>query len=85
DALWRLLKPGGKMLYCTCSIFREENEIQIAKFLQRHPECVEVDICNGDWGDAAWGERRPNGRQILTGSANMDGFYYALLSKPASS
>ncbi len=80
DALWRLLKPGGKMLYCTCSIFREENEIQIAKFLQRHPECVEVDICN-----AAWGERRPNGRQILTGSANMDGFYYALLSKPASS
>lgn len=79
DALWRLLKPGGEMLYCTCSIFKEENEIQIAKFLQRHPECVEVDI-----GDTAWGEQRPNGRQILTASANMDGFYYALLSKPAS-
>ncbi len=78
DALWRLLKPGGKMLYCTCSIFKEENEIQIAKFLQRHPDCAEVDI-----SDATWGEQRPNGRQILTGSANMDGFYYALLSKPA--
>jgi SAM-dependent methyltransferase len=74
DALWRLLKPGGKMLYCTCSIFKEENEIQVAKFLQRHPDCVEVGI-----DDAAWGEQRPNGRQILTGSANMDGFYYALL------
>jgi 16S rRNA (cytosine967-C5)-methyltransferase len=78
DALWRLLKPGGKMLYCTCSIFKEENEIQVAKFLQRHPDCVEVGI-----DDAAWGEQRPNGRQILTGSANMDGFYYALLSRPA--
>lgn len=80
DALWRLLKPGGEMLYCTCSIFKEENEIQIAKFLQRHPESVEVDIVDADWG-----EQRPNGRQILTGSANMDGFYYALLSKSASS
>lgn len=80
DALWRLLKPGGIMLYCTCSIFKEENEIQIAKFLQRHPDCVEQEII-----DVAWGEPRPNGRQILTGSANMDGFYYALLTKPVSS
>jgi 16S rRNA (cytosine967-C5)-methyltransferase len=76
DALWRLLKPGGEMLYCTCSIFKQENEVQIAKFLQRHPDCVEVKI-----SDVAWGEARPQGRQILTGSHNMDGFYYALLSK----
>ncbi|MFZ9037453.1 MAG: 16S rRNA (cytosine(967)-C(5))-methyltransferase RsmB [Gammaproteobacteria bacterium] len=76
DALWRLLKPGGEMLYCTCSIFKQENEVQIAKFLQRHPDCVEVKI-----SEVAWGEARPQGRQILTGSHNMDGFYYALLSK----
>lgn len=76
DALWRLLKPGGEMLYCTCSIFKEENEVQIAKFLQRHPDCVEVEIVDVDWG-----QQRPHGRQILTGSDNMDGFYYALLSK----
>jgi 16S rRNA (cytosine967-C5)-methyltransferase len=31
DALWRLLKPGGKMLYSTCSVFKDENEVQIAK------------------------------------------------------
>jgi 16S rRNA (cytosine967-C5)-methyltransferase len=80
DALWRLLKPGGEMLYCTCSIFKDENEVQIAKFLQRHPECVEVELKS-----ASWGERRPQGRQILTGSQNMDGFYYALLSKPGGS
>ncbi len=77
DALWRLLKPGGEMLYCTCSIFKEENEVQIAKFLQRHPDCVEMEIADVDWG-----QQRPHGRQILTGNDNMDGFYYALLSKP---
>lgn len=76
DALWRLLKPGGKMLYSTCSVFRDENEVQIAKFLQRHPDCAEMVINNVEWG-----EPRPHGRQILTGSDNMDGFYYALLKK----
>lgn len=76
DALWRLLKPGGKMLYCTCSIFKDENEIQIAKFLQRHADATEVKIEPADWG-----ETRPQGRQILTGSDNMDGFFYALLTR----
>jgi len=79
DALWRLLKPGGKMLYCTCSIFKEENEIQIGKFLQRHADAAEVKI-----EPAGWGETRPQGRQVLTGSDNMDGFYYALLARSES-
>ncbi|MEY2633421.1 MAG: hypothetical protein RIR00_2075 [Pseudomonadota bacterium] len=37
-ALWPLLRPGGKLLYATCSVFREENGRQIASFLDRHPE-----------------------------------------------
>ena len=76
DALWRLLKPGGKMLYCTCSIFKEENEVQIAKFIERHPDAAELAIENADWGEA-----RPRGRQVLTGCDDMDGFYYALLTR----
>jgi 16S rRNA (cytosine967-C5)-methyltransferase len=76
DALWRLLKPGGKMLYSTCSVFKDENEVQIAKFLERHPDCAEITINNAEWGEA-----RPHGRQILTGSDNMDGFYYGLLTR----
>lgn len=36
DALWPLLKPGGKLLYATCSVFPEENAAQIAAFLVRH-------------------------------------------------
>jgi 16S rRNA (cytosine967-C5)-methyltransferase len=79
DALWSVLKPGGKMLYSTCSIFKDENETQVAEFLQRHPDAREISL------QAAWGELRPHGRQILPGSSNMDGFYYALLTRLARS
>lgn len=76
DALWSVLKPGGKMLYSTCSIFKEENELQVGAFLERHPQARAVSL------DAAtWGSARPCGRQILPGSGNMDGFYYALLAR----
>jgi 16S rRNA (cytosine967-C5)-methyltransferase len=37
DALWPLLKPGGKLLYATCSVFPEENGAQIDAFLFRQP------------------------------------------------
>ncbi len=76
DALWRLLTPGGSMLYCTCSVFKEENEIQIAKFVERHPDCRVDELAQADWGEA-----RPHGRQILSGDDNMDGFYYARLRR----
>jgi 16S rRNA (cytosine967-C5)-methyltransferase len=35
DALWPLLRPGGRLLYCTCSVFRAEGQAQIDAFLQR--------------------------------------------------
>lgn len=76
DALWSVLKPGGNMLYSTCSIFKEENESQVAAFLERHADAREIVP-----GGAQWGTARPHGRQILPGSDNMDGFYYALLSR----
>ncbi len=37
-ALWPLLKPGGKMLYATCSVFPEENQLQISAFNAALPE-----------------------------------------------
>ena len=42
DTLWPLLKPGGKLLYATCSVFPEENSGQIDAFLvrQRGVECL---------------------------------------------
>jgi 16S rRNA (cytosine967-C5)-methyltransferase len=76
DALWSVLKPGGNMLYSTCSIFQEENESQVSAFLERHAEAREIAL-----DGVQWGTPRPHGRQILPGSDNMDGFYYALLNR----
>jgi 16S rRNA (cytosine967-C5)-methyltransferase len=75
DAAWPLLAPGGLLLYATCSILKQENESQIAAFLARRRDAVEVPI------HAAWGMERTHGRQILPGDADMDGFYYARLRK----
>lgn len=75
DGLWPLLKPGGKLLYVTCSILPVENENQMMAFLKRHPDATEEALSL----DA--GRVRAMGRQILPGEAGMDGFYYARLRK----
>jgi 16S rRNA (cytosine967-C5)-methyltransferase len=74
-ALWQTLKPGGLMLYATCSILPEENNQQVAAFLAGQADAVHQPI------QADWGRAREVGRQILPGEAGMDGFYYALLAK----
>lgn len=76
-AAWQKLAPGGILLYVTCSILKQENEYQIANFLNQHPDAIELPI------NVNWGEKRAHGRQILTGDQHMDGFYYAKLSKMA--
>jgi 16S rRNA (cytosine967-C5)-methyltransferase len=76
EALWALLEPGGHvLLYATCSVLREENEQQIARFLAAHPDARERSV------EAPWGRACRHGRQILPGEAGMDGFYFALLEK----
>lgn len=73
--LWEKLKPGGKLLYATCSILPQENEKQIAAFVEQTPHVSIEKI------DAVWGRALKYGRQILPGEHAMDGFYYALLIK----
>ena len=75
QAAWRMLAPGGILLYATCSILKQENEQQIALFLQQHDDAQEFPI------EVDWGVKRPFGRQIITGSQSMDGFFYARLQK----
>jgi 16S rRNA (cytosine967-C5)-methyltransferase len=40
DALWRVVRPGGKLLYATCSVFPEENTRQMESFVARQPRAV---------------------------------------------
>jgi len=74
--LWPLLAPGGRLLYCVCSIMPEETDGAIAALLDACPEILVEAL------PAAWGTATRHGRQILPGDDQMDGFYYALLSKP---
>lgn len=70
EALWRVLAPGGTLLYATCSVFDEENNGQVRAFLARH---------------AADAKRCPLPEPLSDGSllpdAEHDGFFYALLQK----
>ncbi len=75
EALWPLLKQDGKLLYVTCSVFAEENHLQIRDFLATQPDACEMKLA------VEWGHALPYGRQILPGESDMDGFYYACLSK----
>ena len=77
DRLWPLLRPGGRLLYATCSVFREENQNQAVAFLDRTADALPAPFeANPGWGVVAG-----PGRQILPGEAGMDGFYYACLIK----
>lgn len=73
--LWPLLKPGGRMVYTTCSILKQENEQQIEAFLQSQPGAREYPV------EPAPARRRDHGYQNLPGEAGMDGFYYACLER----
>lgn len=70
DSLWRVLRPGGKLLVVTCSVFQEENRAQIDDFVGRHADASIVPLPGIDADDL----------QLLP-DASHDGFYYALLER----
>ncbi len=70
EALWRLLAPGGTLLYATCSVFRQENDGQVQAFLARHAADAERGALPEPFADGS-----------LLPDADHDGFFYALLRK----
>jgi 16S rRNA (cytosine967-C5)-methyltransferase len=79
EALWPLLKPGGRLLYATCSVFRCEGQAQIDAFLQRHG------ASGATLQPASPGHllTLPDNRGDAAGDEPLhDGFYLALIRKP---
>ena len=77
DALWPLLKPGGRLLYCTCSVFKAEGDAQVQAFLARNKQAQL---------GAAPGHLIPGNATQIAGlrdnaAGDHDGFFYALLHK----
>jgi 16S rRNA (cytosine967-C5)-methyltransferase len=73
DALWPLLSNGGVLLYVTCSILNEENDLQIKRFLSLNSDASLQPF------SLPIGSKTSHGWQLLP--PESDGFYYARLKK----
>ena len=76
DALWPLLAPGGRLVYATCSVFRAEGQAQLDAFLQRQPDTKSHDV------PGFTGHLLPLADNARQPEPPLDGFFYALLTKP---
>ena len=74
DALWPMLKPGGRLVYATCSVLAAENAAQVQALLQRHADARLQPVLPNWHATAA-------GAQNLPGEGGMDGFFYAVVDK----
>ena len=80
EALWPLLRPGGRLLYTSCSVLKAENVAVIRAFLAGTPAAADTTPAEV----AAWPpspDPGAPGYPWLPGDADMDGFYYACLDK----
>ncbi len=79
QTMWGILKPGGRLLYATCSVFKLENSLQIQEFLGTTSDAKVlplniIDAINTDLGS-----------QIFPGTNDCDGFFYCLIEKKNNS
>jgi ribosomal RNA small subunit methyltransferase RsmB len=81
DGLWPLLKRGGRLLYVTCSIFKEENRQVIDHFMQRVDNAKGLDVSE-IYSRVPVTPHQPNWNDgQVCPDENHDGFYYAALQK----
>ena len=74
-ALWPVLAPGGRLVYATCSVLREENERVVAAFLDVQADASAPAIT------LPVGHAAGAGLQVLPGEGGLDGMFYAVLAK----
>lgn len=84
--LWKTLKPGGSLLYATCSVLPEENAEQMKAFLAQTDDAEYVTIAakTEPKDTQVWGIDTGFGRQLLPSHNGPDGFFYCLLKKGTS-
>lgn len=82
DAAAKLLRPGGRLVYATCSLLDEENAAQIDAFLERHPGFARLPA--GEVLRAAGIDWHEDGKDLRLSPHrhDTDGFYAAALGKP---
>ena len=80
NALWPLLAPGGRLLYVTCSVLAAENDKVVAGFLAGNDDAKEDQVLQ-DYNIRDLMRDKACGQQILPGTAELDGFYFAGLVK----
>lgn len=77
QTLWPLLRPGGKLLYCTCSIFLAEGDGQVQTFLANNTDAALLPSP----GHLLPGNKANAGGVQDNHASDHDGFYYALIQK----
>lgn len=86
EAAKQYVKPGGKLVYVTCSLFASENNRQIARFLEANPDYSAVPVA-GLWNEIT-DQVQPFypdfGAVFSPLSTDTDGFYIAVLQKAVS-
>lgn len=82
NALWPLLKPGGRLVYATCSVFQAEGRQQIDAFLQR-PQAAGARLDAASPGHLPPLIDNPQALSAASSGASGDGFYYALIHRPS--
>ena len=78
QSLWPLLRPGGQLLYVTCSVLRAENEAVVEAFVTATEDAA---VVPPPVALPAAASGVAGGWQLLPGTADTDGFYYALMAK----
>ena len=82
DTVSAYVKPGGTLVYSTCSILKDENERQAEAFLQRHPEFEETEL--PETIPERYRRERKRGLQLLEYRDGMEGFYLIKLKRGLS-
>jgi 16S rRNA (cytosine967-C5)-methyltransferase len=78
---FELLRPGGRLVYCTCSILPAENEAVVCGFLRGEPRAVLAGWPEGLVPPPGLKAREAGWQLLPGGEAGTDGFYYACLHK----